>query len=197
MLNGFVVIGTFVINLINNMDASMAITTTEQAAQNPQKIYRIMNSKVDAIAAIVSVLAIAKTSIAIFDVSPITMREREYARPANIELMRQLLIGNPSRRIRIVLHETAGIEGEVPRLMSLLADFSTQLSIQRTIGDARNAQDVMLIADDIAIWRKPVATHPRSILNMHDAADIEPFVTRFEEIWELSERAVSFRSTGL
>jgi len=179
------------------MDASMAITTTEQAAQNPQKIYRIMNSKVDAIAAIVSVLAIAKTSIAIFDVSPITMREREYARPANIELMRQLLIGNPSRRIRIVLHETAGIEGEVPRLMSLLADFSTQLSIQRTIGDARNAQDVMLIADDIAIWRKPVATHPRSILNMHDAADIEPFVTRFEEIWELSERAVSFRSTGL
>jgi hypothetical protein len=197
MLNGFVVIGTFIINLINNMDASMAIITTEPAAQNPQKIYRIMDSKVDAIAAIVSVLAIAKTSIAIFDVSPITMREREYARPANIELMRQLLIGNPSRRIRIVLHETAGIEGEVPRLMSLLGDFSTQLSIQRTIGDARNAQDVMLIADDIAIWRKPVATHPRSILNMHDAADIEPFITRFEEIWELTERAVSFRSTGL
>lgn len=162
-----------------------------------EKIYRIMDSKVDALAAINEVLARAKSSISIFEVSPVTMREREYGRPDTIQLLRQLMLANRTRKIRIALHETNGIEGELPRLMSLMGDFSTQLFIQRTLGDARNAQDVMLIADDDAVWRKPVATHVRSIVTIHDAADAEPFINRFEEIWALTEYAVSSRGTGL
>ena len=162
-----------------------------------ERIYRIMDSKVDAITAINEVLATATTSIAIFDVSPVTLREREYGRPATIELLRQLMLGNRSRKIRIALHETSGIESELPRLMTLMGDFSTQLFIQRTVDDARNVQDVMLIADDDTVWRKPVATHPRSIVTIHDAADAEPYIARFEEIWLLTEHAVSSRGTGL
>lgn len=163
----------------------------------PQKIYRISESKVDAMAAIADVLTSAALSIAIFDQSPITLREREYGRPANIEIMRKLLLDNRERRIRIALHETSGIEGEVPRLMNLMSQFSTQLFIQRTVGDARNVQDVMLIADQHSIWRKPVAAHPRSILTMYDAEDVAPYVDRFEEVWQLTELAVSSRGTGL
>ena len=66
-----------------------------------EKIYRIMDSKVDALAAIHEVLALAETSIAIFDVSPVTMREREYGRPATIELLRQLM----QKGLRIVHFE--------------------------------------------------------------------------------------------
>ncbi len=164
---------------------------------NPEKIYRIMDSKVDALAAIGEVLAQAKTSISIFEVSPESMREREYGRPATIALLRQLLLGNRSRQIRIALHEINDIGSEVPRLMTLMNEFSTQLFIQRTIGDARNAQDVMLIADDDAVWRKPVASHVRSIVTIHDEADAEPFINRFDEIWLLTEHAVSSRGTGL
>jgi len=165
--------------------------------EKSEKIYRIMDSKVDALGAIHEVLSLAKTSIAIFDVSPVTMREREYGRPATIELLRQLMLNNRSRKIRIALHETNGIEGELPRLMTLMGDFSTQLFIQRTVDDARNVQDVMLIADGDAVWRKPVASHPRSIVTIHDAADAEPYIARFEEIWLLTEYAVSSRGTGL
>jgi hypothetical protein len=163
----------------------------------PQKIYRISESKFDAIAAIADVLKSAQTHIAIFDQTPITLREREYGRPANIEIMRQLLMGNRERRIRIALHEVSGIEGEIPRLMNLMSQFSTQLFIQRTMGAARDVQDVMLIADAHSIWRKPVASHPRSIVTMSDQADVAPYVERFEEIWQLTEHAVSSRGTGL
>jgi hypothetical protein len=175
-------------------DLNMEIKMTEA---DPKTIYRIMDSKVDALAAIGEVLAQAQTSIAIFEESPVSMREREYGRPATIELLRQLMLGNRSRKIRIALHETNDIGSELPRLMTLMGDFSTQLFIQRTIGDARSAQDVMLIADDDAVWRKPVASHTRSIVTIHDAADAEPFINRFEEIWLLTEHAVSSRGTGL
>jgi hypothetical protein len=162
-----------------------------------EKIYRISDSKLDAIAAIADVLKSAQMRVAIFDETPITLREREYARPANIEIMRQLLMGNRERRIRIALHEVSGIESEAPRLMNLMSQFSTQLFIQRTTGAAREVQDVMLIADDHSIWRKPVASHPRSILTMSDQADVAPYLERFEEIWQLTEHAVSSRGTGL
>ena len=160
-------------------------------------IYRMMDSRAEAQKAIGEVLATAATSICLFDNSAETLREREFGRPHNVELLRQLMQADRSRKIRIALHETQGIETELPRLLSLLNIFSTQLFIHRTMGAARDTQDVMLIADDDCIWRKPVASHPRSILDLHNAAAVKPYLERFEEIWLLTENTVSTRATGL
>ncbi|MEI6737200.1 MAG: hypothetical protein WCL29_01830 [Pseudomonadota bacterium] len=166
----------------------------------PARIYRLMDSQAEAKVSIGEVIAHAKYELMIFDQSPTTLREREFGRPQNIDLMRALLLGsrkNRARRIRIALHEIQGIESEMPRLISLLGQFSDLLSIHRTTGAARIVQDVLLIADEDAIWRKPVATHPRSIVTLHDANETKPYIDRFEEIWLLSENAVSDRGAGL
>lgn len=175
-------------------------TIQPSAIEPPAKIYRLMESQVEAKRAIVDVLGHAKWDLMIFDQSPKAMMEREYGRPQNIALLRNLLMGSHNsraRRIRIALHETRDIASELPRLVSLLGQFTDLVSVRRTDGAARRVQDVQLIADEDAIWRKPVATHPRSILTMHDANDVKPYRDRFEEIWEASEPAVSSRSAGL
>lgn len=166
-------------------------------ANDSSPTYRMMNSRVEAQQAIGEVLATAATSICLFDNSAETLREREFGRPHNVDLLRQLMQADRSRKIRIALHETQGIETELPRLLALLNTFSAQLFIHRTMGAARDVQDVMLIADADCIWRKPVASHPRSILDLHNAVAVKPYLERFEEIWQLTENTVSTRATGL
>jgi hypothetical protein len=171
------------------------MTTPSNTVPHPH--YRIMDSRAEAAEAIAQVLASAQTSLCIVDQSADSLSEREFGRPHVVEQLRKLLLANRSHKIRIALHDTQGIESELPRLVALLDTFSTQLSIQRTLGAAREIQDVMLIADLDAIWRKPVAAHPRSIVSLHDAAAVKPYLERFEEIWSLTENAVSSRGTGL
>lgn len=182
--------------------AKGASLTTNQLLANdpPAVVYRLMDSQSDAKQAIVDVLGHAKWELMIFDQSATSMMAREYGRPFVIDILRNLLMGSHNsraRRIRIALHDARGIEGEMPRLISLLGQYADLMSIRVTTDAARSAQDVMLIADDNAIWRKPVASHPRSVLTMHDVNEVKPFLDRFEEIWASSEPAVSTRSTGL
>jgi hypothetical protein len=159
--------------------------------------YRLMESKVEAEDAINRVLATANQSLAIFDQSPHALRDRGFGRPQAIEVLRALLLGNRARMIRIALHEVREIETELPRLLTLMSQFSTQLLIHQTTGVARDAQDVMLIADQDAVWRKPVASHPRSIVSIGSEPDAKPFIERFDDIWLNTVPAVSSRATGL
>jgi hypothetical protein len=159
--------------------------------------YRLMETVADARVAMAQVLAAATRTLRVFDVNPATLRDREFGLAVNVDLIRAMLLADREHRLHIVLHETKGIEGELPRVIALLRQFSAQISIHRTVGAARNAQDVMAIADDHAIWRKPVANHPRSVFESGDALAIKPYFDRYEEIWESSEHAVSDGALGL
>ena len=64
-------------------------------------------------------------------------------------------------------------------------------------GQAVLARDPVIIADDAHFWHKLHIDHPRSVMTLNSAADARPFVERFEEIWELSEVAVTGSSLGL
>ncbi len=166
-------------------------------SENDRPSYRILDTNADAKQAIVEVLASARQNIAMFDRTPQTLRDRAVDRPANIEIMRQMLLGGRNRTIHIALQETQGIESELPRLINLMSQFGQQVSINRVTGAAREVEDVMILADDHSVWRKPVHSHPRSILRLDDRIDARAYVERFAEIWESSERAVADRQSGL
>lgn len=159
--------------------------------------HRIMESSVEARAAIAHLIASARQEIMVFDRTPATLRDRDIDRPEMIEAMRSLLLGGKFRKIRIVLQEVQGIEGELPRLTALLAQFGGQVAIHRALGAAREVQDVLILADAESVWRKPVYSHPRSILYLADAMNVSPYLERFEEIWVNSEMAVADRQSGL
>lgn len=160
-------------------------------------VYRMMESKAEAGSAIDAVLACASSEIRIFDTSPVALRERDFGRPARIEMLKRMLLADRHNRLRIVLHEIQAIESELPRLVSLLGLLPAQILIHRSTAAAREARDVMVIADDAHFWRKPYFEHPRSILTLHDATATQPFAERFEEIWQNSELAVGGGTAGL
>lgn len=176
--------------------------TTLENSPNPQPeqpeiVYRIMESNSDALIAIESVVAIATGEIRIFDTRPSTLRERDFGRPNRIEALKTLLLKNRASRVRIALHEVTAMESELPRLLLLMQLHSTQVQIHRTVGQAREAHDVMLIADDAHSWRKPYFEHPRSVLTLHDPVAAKPFIDRFEEIWDSTELVSVGGATGL
>ena len=159
--------------------------------------YRVIESNGEARTAIREIIDSATQEVMIFDRTPTTLRDRDVGSPEIIDVMRKMLLGGKFRKIRVVLQEVQGIEGDLPRLVALLAQFGGQVVIHRAVGVARDLQDVMLVADAHSAWRKPVHSHPRSVVNLRDAAAVKPYLERFEEIWVNSELAVADRQSGL
>lgn len=168
-----------------------------ESDSQPEKMYRLMETKAEARSAIDSVLAVAQREIRIFDADPKAMKERELGERDQIETLRLFFLASQEHRLRIALHDTRGIEGELPRLIGLLTLFSGQMQIHRTLGRASEARDSMVIADDAHFWRKLHVDHPRSVWTMYDPGSTRPFLERFEEIWDQSELAVTGSSLGL
>lgn len=167
------------------------------AIPGAEVIYRLMDSSSGALAAIDEVIGQAQHVIRVFDASAQSLRARSFGHPERIESLKQLLLANRNNHLKIALHETIGIERELARLMGLLTLFSGQIAIHRTTGVAREAKDVMIIADTAHFWRKPYFEHPRSILTLHDVNATQPFIDRFEQIWENTQLAVTGSTAGL
>ena len=163
----------------------------------PEKIYRLMGTRTEARAAINEVVALARREIRVFDASPALLKEHEFGQAARIEALRAMLLASRDHKLRIVLHDARSIESEVPRLVALLTQFSGQVHIHRTVGQAVEAHDPMVLADDAHFWHKLHIDHPRSVMTLHSATDTRPFLERFEEIWDQSESAVTGSSLGL
>ena len=163
----------------------------------PEKVYRLMETRSEARSAIGEVLGEARREIRIFDGDPKMLKDRDLGQPTRIETLRKMLLASRDHRLRIALHDPRGIESELPRLVSLLTQFSGQIQIHRTRGQAIEARDPMVIADDAHYWHKLHIDHPRSVVTLHSATDTRPFLERFEEIWDQSELAVTGSNLGL
>ena len=102
-----------------------------------------------------------------------------------------------SHRLYIALHNTELLERECPRLLQLLRQFPMSIEIHRTLAQARNAMDPFVVADDHSVWHQLHYEQPRAIVALHSPQDTIPIAQRFDEIWELSEPAVSSTTLGL
>jgi hypothetical protein len=169
----------------------------DQMSTSENPAYRVLNTNSEARESIALLIASAEQELMIFDRTPITLRERGLGRPEITEKMRSMLLGGKYRKIRIALHEVQSLESELPRLVSLLGHFGGQVMIHRVTGAARQVEDVLFLADEGSVWRKPVYSHPRSVVHFGDKASAKPYLERFEEIWSSSELAVTDRQAGL
>jgi hypothetical protein len=157
-------------------------------------VYRPISGMQESQAAIDEVIGAATRSLRIFDY---TLANRGFGSIARIEHLRHFLLAGRAHRIQIALHEPENLERDCPRLILLLRQFPVSIEIHRTVGQARNAADPFVIADDHSAWHQMHHDQPRAIVALHSPADAVPLAQRFEEIWELSEPAVSATTTGL
>ncbi len=170
----------------------MSATTPTKAPPEPS--YRQISGIAESQAAIDEVLDAAERTIRIFDIS---LTGRGFDSPGRVEKLRHLLVLSRAHRLLIALHETDALERECPRLLMLLRQFPMSIEIHRTLGQAREARDPFVIADDHSVWHQLHAEQPRAIVALHSPTDATPISQRFDEIWELSEPAVSATTLGL
>ena len=160
----------------------------------PKASYRIVSSLAESLEAIDAVVASAQRTLRIFDV---TLSNRGFNTPARAERLRAFLVAGRAHRLMIALHDTALLERENPRLLTLLRQFPMSIEIHRTVGEARNAHDPFVVADEHSVWHQMHYQQPRAIVALHSPPDAMPIAQRFDEIWDLSEPAISATKLGL
>ena len=160
----------------------------------PKASYRQIEGNEQSRAAIDEVIGEAQKLLSIFD---FTLDQRGYGNPARIEKLRHFLLAGRAHRIRIALHEPELLERHEPRLINLLRQFPAAIAIHRTVGQARSATDPFIVADDHSVWHLMHHEQHRAVVALHSPQDASPLRDRFEEIWELTEPAVSSSTLGL
>jgi hypothetical protein len=160
----------------------------------PNSSYRPIFGTAESQAAIDEVIGVADKTLRVFDLS---LANRGFNSPTRADRLREFLVRGRAHRLHIALHETDGLERDCPRLLALLRQFPMSIEIHRTLGQARNATDPFVLADDHSVWHQQHVEQPRAIVALHSPPDAVPIMQRFEEIWELSEPAVSATTLGL
>ena len=160
----------------------------------PQQSYRPLSGINESLAAIDEVIGVAQRAIRVFDIS---LSNRGFNAPARAEKLREFLVAGRAHRLYIALHNTDNLERESPRLLQLLRQFPMSIEIHRTLGQARSAMDPFVLADDHSVWHQLHHEQPRAIVALHSPVDASPIAQRFDEIWDLSEPAVSATTLGL
>jgi hypothetical protein len=144
-------------------------------------------------AAFDELLASAAHTVRVFDKSI----GRNFNSPQRYELLSQFLVARRTNRVKIVLHETANIVRDCPRLIMLLKRFSHGLVIHQTLPAARLVYDPFAVADDTRLVRRFHYAHVRGEATIGDVAATRLLIKRFDEIWDASVPAVSATTIGL
>jgi len=132
-------------------------------------------------------------TIRIFDKS----LSRAYNSAQRFEALRQFLLASRTNRLTIVLHETASIERECPRMIELLRLFATAVKINETLKPAKQVYDPFVIFDATHYLHRFHYDHLRASQGTNDVVGAQQLLDRYAEIWEASAPAVSANTTGL
>jgi hypothetical protein len=168
--------------------------TEEDLGNTTESSYRQITTIAESLQAIDQVVAVAQRTLRIFDIS---LSNRGFNSPGRADALRDFLVRGRSHRILIALHETNLLERENARLLTLLRQFPMSIEIHRTLAQARNATDPFVIADDHSVWHQLHYEQSRAVVAIHSPQDALPIAQRFDEIWDLSEPAVSATTLGL
>ncbi len=144
-------------------------------------------------AALDELLANAAETVRIFDRSI----GRAFNSPQRFELLRQVLRAKRTNRVLVVLHETANIMRDGPRLIVLLRQFSHNLFIHQTLPPARGVYDPFAVADDARYVHRFHYDDMRGVAAVGDVAATQLLIKRFDEIWQASVPSVAATKLGL
>jgi hypothetical protein len=154
----------------------------------------ILDTLAAQVAAIDELIGLAHRSIRVFDVDLSGMGWNESMRA---EMIVGFLRASQGARLDVVVHDTGWIERSCPRLTRLLRHYGHLITIRRTIDDARQAMDPLLIVDDQHYLHRLHVAQPGAVLGIAQPDEARPLVQRFEAIWSSSEPGVSATVLGL
>ena len=133
--------------------------------------------------AVDELLGLAQTEICIFDRDLGRLALDAKDRSALIETF---ITTDSLRRLRIVLHDSAVVEGTSPRLRELIRRFPGRIELRQTPGELRHLADSLLLVDGQHGLIRFHVDHARSKRIMADPVELAGRLQRFEDLWEAS-----------
>jgi hypothetical protein len=146
------------------------------------------------VAAIDELIGYATQSVRVFDVD---LAQTGWNRPARETLLAAFLRRSRHAKLDIIVHDTRHIEGYCPRLVRLMRQFGSAVTIYRTGAEARAAMDPLVIVDGRHFLHRFHADDPRAALGIEQPLAAKPLVNRYEEIWATGEPGLSGSVLGL
>ena len=113
------------------------------------------------------------------------------------DTLRAFLLARRSNRIQIVVHDSANLWRDCPRLINLLRSFAHAIEIHETEPQAKGVYDHFAIADDRDYLRRFHYEDSRGLLALDDPQGAQGLIQRFDEIWEASAPSTSATTLGL
>ena len=116
---------------------------------------------------------------------------------ARYERLRAFCLGNPQRRIEIVLDDPTYVQTQCPRLMNLLRDFSHVVEIRQTENESERPAHAFALADR-SVWLKHFDKNALpGLWARDDAASAVLLHQEFEQLWQRATPNISASTLGL
>ena len=116
---------------------------------------------------------------------------------ARYTTLRNFLLVNPAHRLFVLAHDTRYLTKFCPRMLMLLRQFGTGMSIYQTPKNLQHITEPFSVADESHYVRRFHFDDPRGILAQQDPEKARALKSRFLEMWASSHPAVSITTTGL
>lgn len=116
---------------------------------------------------------------------------------ARHETLRTLLLANPAHRLFVLTHNPHYLSTRCPRMIILLRQFGTSMSIHQTPVNLRHITEPFSVADNSHYVRRFHFDDPRGILALHDPEKARALKSQFLEMWESSHPAITSTKLGL
>jgi hypothetical protein len=162
-------------------------------SSDPQPTHRRLEGNAEYDAAMDQLLARPARMLRLFDrhLGP------AFNSPRRHDTLRSFLLARRSNRIQIVVHDSANLWRDCPRLINLLRSFTHAIEIHETEPQAKGVYDPFAIGDDRDYLRRFHYEDSRGLLALDDPQGAQGLIRRFEEIWEASAPSTSATTLGL
>lgn len=160
--------------------------------------YTLLTGESEYRAAVDAVLDSAISHLAIFDRDLAALRLQEPQRLARLtRFLHAQPLGDHTRKLRIVIHQTHLLDSHLPRLMNLFTRYAHTVDVRQSPDNLRQLADTHILADACHGVRRFHIDHARCALIQADPTTIQPWQQRFEELWALSRPCLKLNTTGL
>lgn len=156
--------------------------------------YGILKSLADNRQASVAVATLAKRELVLFsrDLEPLLYDQQEF-----ISVVQVLATRSRMSRIRIVSIDPGPAIRAGHRLVQLVQRFSSYIEARRASRDHQELTDTFLVADEVALLYRPLATRYEGYYDVHAPMEARQKLRVFDDIWEQAEPDPEFRQLGI
>lgn len=140
------------------------------------------------------ILASAERELLIFDQD---LSHGDFASKQKFELFQTFLNKSPSNQLTIILQNKDFFLNKCPRLIDLLTIYGHKMTVYETNETAKHAKDCFILADDKNYVKRIHIDQARFKYGLDDLATIGLLNSRFKDLLDATQEAVSISKLGL